>query len=291
MAHHRTHRWLRLRGDELSVRTEEAPLKARQFSRLPSGPARSTTSCSARSSTSSPSATPIGPSTSTGPSTPPASPPASTTSNAPDPPSPATSASNHDHPPAPRRCPVLIHRGSPTVVPHRQTQRAHPCRCPCGAPAGRPLERDAVRHPWPIPNWCSRWLAGRSIVVLRRSGTVGGRASRGCSGGRPVRGLPAVAVVGQVGGSATVVDVFGVERFAALVDKQGDDTEPAVGSAQQKEARPDRSGGDVLHVFGAVGVAALRAKAPEQHRRPRRIRWRSRGRTRRGHGCQRSRRR
>jgi hypothetical protein len=29
-------------------------------------------------------------------------------------------------------------RGSPTVVPDHQTQRAHPCRCPCGAPAGRP---------------------------------------------------------------------------------------------------------------------------------------------------------
>jgi hypothetical protein len=42
---------------------------------------------------------------------------------------------------------------------------------------------------------------------------------------------------------------------------------PAIGSAQQQEARPDRSGADVLHVFGAVGVAALRAKAPKQHRR------------------------
>jgi hypothetical protein len=33
------------------VRAEVAPLKARQLSRLPSGPARSTTSCSARTST------------------------------------------------------------------------------------------------------------------------------------------------------------------------------------------------------------------------------------------------
>jgi hypothetical protein len=76
-----------------------------------------------------------------------------------------------------------------------------------------------------------------------------------------------VAVVGQVGGSAAVVDVFGVERFAALVDKRATTPSPAIGSAQQQEARPDRSGGDVLHVFGAVGIAALRAKAPEQHRR------------------------
>jgi hypothetical protein len=41
-------------------------------------------------------------------------------------------------PPVPRRRPAVVPRGSPTVVPHRQTQRAHPCRCPCGAPAGRP---------------------------------------------------------------------------------------------------------------------------------------------------------
>jgi hypothetical protein len=41
-------------------------------------------------------------------------------------------------PPDPRRCPDLVPRGPSTVVPHRQTQRAHPCRCPCGAPACRP---------------------------------------------------------------------------------------------------------------------------------------------------------
>jgi hypothetical protein len=111
------------------------------------------------------------------------------------------------------------------------------------------------------------WASARKDCVLRRSGTVGGQASRGCSGPRIVRGLPAVAVVGQVGGSAAVVDVFGVERFAALVDKRATTPSPAIGSAQQQEARPDRSGGDVLHVFGAVGIAALRAKAPEQHRR------------------------
>jgi hypothetical protein len=35
-------------------------------------------------------------------------------------------------------------RGSPTVVPNPQIQRAHSCRCPCGAPAIVP-ERDPVR--------------------------------------------------------------------------------------------------------------------------------------------------
>jgi hypothetical protein len=34
-------------------------------------------------------------------------------------------------PPVPRRRPDLVPRGSPTVVPDPQTQRAHPCRCPC----------------------------------------------------------------------------------------------------------------------------------------------------------------
>jgi hypothetical protein len=48
------------------------------------------------------------------------------------PPSPAASASNHDPPPVPRRRPVLIPRGSPTVVPtHRPS--AHTL---AGAPAG-----------------------------------------------------------------------------------------------------------------------------------------------------------
>jgi len=35
-------------------------------------------------------------------------------------------------PPVSRRRPALVPRGSPTVVSNRQTQRAHPCRCPCG---------------------------------------------------------------------------------------------------------------------------------------------------------------
>jgi hypothetical protein len=51
---------------------------------------------------------------------------------------PAASASTMTLPAVPRRRPVLVPRGSPTVVPKPQTQRAHPCRCPCRAPARRP---------------------------------------------------------------------------------------------------------------------------------------------------------
>jgi hypothetical protein len=126
-----------LPGHEPGVRTTRRSAAASSHG-CPSGPARSTTGCSARTSTGSPSPTPTRPSTPTGPSTPPAPPPASTTSSTVAPPSPAASASNHDPPPGPRRRPDLVPRGSPTVVPHPQTQRAHPCRCPCGAPAGRP---------------------------------------------------------------------------------------------------------------------------------------------------------
>ena len=49
-------------------------------------------------------------------------------------------------PPVPRRRPALVPRGSPTVVPDPQTQRAHPCRFPSGKPAERPPgEAAAVR--------------------------------------------------------------------------------------------------------------------------------------------------
>jgi hypothetical protein len=85
--------------------------------------------------------------------------------------------------------------------------------------------------------------------------------------------------------------VFGLERFAALVDKQGDETEPAIGSAQQQEASPDRSGDDVLHVFGAVGIAALRAKTPESSTDAETDSMAPSRPNGRGHGCQRSRRR
>jgi hypothetical protein len=66
------------------------------------------------------------------------------------PPSPAASASNHDRPPILRRRPALLPRGSPAVVPYRQTRRAHPCRCPCGAPAHRP---PSVTRCSPSPRW------------------------------------------------------------------------------------------------------------------------------------------
>jgi hypothetical protein len=183
----------------------------------------------------------------------------------------------------------------PPRIPHRRPAPTDPARTPLQVPLRGTCwpspERDAVRHPWPIPNWCSRWMAGRSIVVLRRSGTVGGRASRGCSGARIARDLPAVAVVGQVGGSAAVVDVFGVRRFAALVDKQGDDTKPRDRVSPTTGSSP-RS----LGWRRAPRVRRGRDRGgPRQGARaaptPRRIRWRCRGRTRRGHGCQRSTRR
>jgi hypothetical protein len=126
-----------LPGDELGVRTEWRRSAPARSHGCPSGPARSTTGCSARTSTRSPSPTPTGPWTPTGPSTPPLSPPASTTSSTAAQPSPAAPASNHDPPLAPST-PDFHPSGSPTVVPHPQTQRAHPCRCPCGAPASRP---------------------------------------------------------------------------------------------------------------------------------------------------------
>jgi hypothetical protein len=127
-----------LPGVALGVRTEVCRSAAASSHGCPGGPARSTTGCSACTSTGSPSPTPTGPLAPTSSSTPPASRP-------PRPP-PAPPPRHHPRPrpptmtlpPGPRRCLVLVPRGSPAVVPHRQTQRAHPCRCPCGAPAGRP---------------------------------------------------------------------------------------------------------------------------------------------------------
>ena len=107
-----------LPGDELGVRIQVAPLSARQLARVPwwtrqvhdrllgTHLDRLTL--------------------------------AHTTSSTAAPPSPAASASNHDPPPGPPTPPGPHPPQVPTVVPQRQIQRAHPCRCPCGAPAGRP---------------------------------------------------------------------------------------------------------------------------------------------------------
>jgi hypothetical protein len=127
-----------LPGVALGVRTEVCRSAAASSHGCPGGPARSTTGCSACTSTGSPSPTPTGPLAPTSSSTPPASRPPR--------PRPAPPPRHHPRPrpptmtlpPGPRRCLVLVPRGSPAVVPHRQTQRAHPCRCPCGAPAHRP---------------------------------------------------------------------------------------------------------------------------------------------------------
>jgi hypothetical protein len=127
-----------LPGDELGVRTEVVPLNARQLARLPEWTRQVHDRLLGTHLDRLTSPTPTRPSTPIPPSTAPASPPASTTSSTAAPQSPAASASNHDLPPVPRRRLVLVPRGSPTVVPNPQAQRAHPCRCPCGAPAGRP---------------------------------------------------------------------------------------------------------------------------------------------------------
>jgi hypothetical protein len=109
----------------------------------PSGRARSTTGCSAHTSTGSPSSTPTGPSTPTSPS----KPPASTTFSTAAPPSPAASASNHDPPPGPPTPPGP----GPPRVPHGRPRPPDPARTPLQVPLRGTCppspERDPVSSP------------------------------------------------------------------------------------------------------------------------------------------------
>ena len=144
VAHHRTPRRLRHGPLAAGRRARRAPRWRRSAAAsspgCPSGPARSTTGCSARISTGSPSPTPTRPR------------PRPVPRHRPPRPAPAPPPRHHPRPrpptmtlpPVPRRRPDLVPRGSPTVVPNPQIQRAHPCRCPQRAPAGRPRR---VRNP------------------------------------------------------------------------------------------------------------------------------------------------
>jgi hypothetical protein len=133
--------------------------------------------------------------------------------------------------------PPDVARSSSTAVPRRRPAPTDPARTPLQVPLrGTCLpspEREAVSTLWSIRTGVpGGWRDGRSSCCADRGRLAGGRVA-----GARVQGSFGVSqpvAAGQVGGSGAVVDVFDVERFAALVDQQATTPSAAIGSAHHQ---------------------------------------------------------